>query len=242
MHSENQSRQSVQAAANATANDASRNTPSFNVGNKVQLLLSGTGGQDAALSTTLIGYADKQFILLKLPVAANGVPITFYEGEQVSVRVFTGVSVCVFNAQALRSELHPFYCLFLSFPTEVRTLALRNSLRVRADLPCVVNTGGNEDSGTLVNLSTSGALIQCPVKGNTVGDRVKIRFQLQSQSDSTPNQLDLQAEVRSASEITVNGAELAQYGAQFVELNAMDQLALQNYGYEVLLSDRRRIV
>jgi c-di-GMP-binding flagellar brake protein YcgR len=242
MHSETQIQQPVESGTNATVTDASANSPSFNVGNKVQLLLGGGGRPDAPLSTTLIGYVDKQFVLLKLPVAANGVPITFYEGDHVSVRIFTGVSVYVFNAKALRCELHPFYCLFLSYPAEVRTLALRNSLRVRADLPCVIKTGGKEESGTLVNLSTSGALIQCLAKGNAVGDRVNISFSLQSQSGSAPNQLDLQADVRSATEVMVKGTEFAQYGVQFAELNAMDQLALQNHAYEVLLSDRKRIV
>jgi len=225
-----------------TAPNASTSSPSFNVGNKVQLLLNGAGAQDAPLSTTLIGYADKQFILLKLPVAANGVPITFYEGEPVSVRVFTGVSVYVFNAVALRCELHPFYCLFLSYPADIRTLTLRNSIRVRADLPCVVTTGGKEESGTLVNLSTSGALIQCSDTDNAVGDNVNISFSLQSQFDAAPNQLNLEAEVRSATEVMVKGAELVQYGVKFADLNAADQLALQNYGYEVVLSDRKRIV
>jgi c-di-GMP-binding flagellar brake protein YcgR len=226
----------------STAPDASSSSPSFNVGNKVQLLLNGASGQEAPLSTTLIGYADKQFILLKLPVAANGVPITFYEGEPVSVRVFTGVSVYVFNAEALRCELHPFYCLFLSCPADMRNLTLRNSIRVRADLPCMVKAGGEEESGTLVNLSTSGALIQCSGKDNAVGDNVNISFSLQSQFDAAPNQLSLKAEVRSATEVTAKGEELVQYGVKFADPNAADQLALQNYGYEVVLSDRKRIV
>jgi c-di-GMP-binding flagellar brake protein YcgR len=242
MQSEKQLQQSVEPVTNTTVAEGSKTSPSFNVGNKVQLLLGGASGPDTPLSTTLIGYADKQFVLLKLPVAANGVPVTFYEGDQVSVRIFTGVSVYVFDAKSLRCELHPFYCLFLSYPAEVRTLALRNSLRVRADLPCMVKAAGNEESGILVNLSTSGALVQCAVKGNAVGDRVNISFALQSQSDGAPMQLSLSAEVRSASEVTVKGTELAQYGLQFTELNAMDQLALQNYAYEVLLLDRRRIV
>jgi hypothetical protein len=42
--------------------------------------------------------------------------------------------------------------------------------------------------------------------------------------------------------VTVKGEELSQYGVQFTDLNAMDQLALQNYAYEVLLLDRKRIV
>jgi c-di-GMP-binding flagellar brake protein YcgR len=223
-----------------TQSSVSSSGPSFNVGNKVQVVLKNAAGQEP-LSTTLLGYSDKEFLLLKLPVAVNGVPITVYEGERISVRVF-GISVVVFDAKALRCELHPFYCLYLTYPTEFRTLAVRNSIRVLANLPCVVKGGTGEESATLVNLSTSGALINSPVRGSTVGDRVNLRFSLKSQFDVAANDLDLQAVVRSINAVTVRNEAVSQYGIEFADLGPADQLALQNYAYEVLLSDRKRIV
>jgi hypothetical protein len=199
--------------------------PSFNVGNKVQVVLKSSAGQEP-LSTTLLGYSEKQFLLLKLPVAANGVPITVYGGETISVRVFTGISVVVFDA----------------YPAEVRTHTLRNSIRVLADLPCVVKGGSREALGTLVNLSTSGALIQSPANGSAVGERINLRFALKSQLDIAANDLDLQAVVRSVNPVMDQNEDILKYGVEFADLGAADQLALQNYVYEVLLSDRKRVV
>jgi c-di-GMP-binding flagellar brake protein YcgR len=215
--------------------------PSFNVGNKVQVVLKSSAGQEP-LSTTLLGYSEKQFLLLKLPVAANGVPITVYGGETISVRVFTGISVVVFDAKALRCEFHPFYCPYLTYPAEVRTHTLRNSIRVLADLPCVVKGGSREALGTLVNLSTSGALIQSPANGSAVGERINLRFALKSQLDIAANDLDLQAVVRSVNPVMDQNEDILKYGVEFADLGAADQLALQNYVYEVLLSDRKRVV
>jgi c-di-GMP-binding flagellar brake protein YcgR len=93
-----------------------------------------------------------------------------------------------------------------------------------------------------VNLSTSGALIQSPANGSAVGERINLRFALKSQLDIAANDLDLQAVVRSVNPVMDQNEDILKYGVEFADLGAADQLALQNYVYEVLLSDRKRVV
>lgn len=219
--------------------------PSFNVGNKVQILPK-QGPLRDLIPTSVIGCSENQFLLLKLPIAANGAPITLVEGEALSVRVFSGVSVYVFDAVTLRCELHPFYCLFLSYPSNVQTHALRDAIRVRADVECEVNMAGNAMPGTLLNLSTGGALVRIPTSDVRPETKLSLSFSLHSPFDSERHPLAVEAVIRSVKPIggaTPEGdSTAAQCGVQFVDLSDSDRLVLQNHAYEVLLTDRKRIV
>ena len=222
----------------------------LNVGSKVQLVLDGAAGR-SLLSSTLIGYLENQFLLIKLPSTDGGAPVSFLEGEVLTVRVFTGTSVCMFDATVLRRELHPFYCLHLTYPQTVQSVQLRSSIRIQTDFACTINDDAGSHTATIINLSTSGALIRSAHAAIVTEAPVTIAFTLSSQFDAGPNAMQLKAIVRSlrstaseaaGSDSGVEAATVTHYGVQFMEIDPADQLTLQNYAYEILLSDRRRIL
>lgn len=233
-----------------TQSNPSFSSLALNVGSKVQLVLDGASSR-SLLSSTLIGYLENQFLLIKLPLTDAGAAVSFLEGETLTVRIFTGISVCMFDATVMRRELHPFYCLHLSYPQTVKSVQLRNSIRIQTDFACTVQGDVQPHSATMINLSTSGALIRSAQAGFITEAPVVVGFTLRSQFDAGPIALQLKAVVRSlrntGSDATGTG-DTAQagidtyYGVQFLEVDQADQLVLQNYAYDVLLSDRRRIL
>lgn len=213
------------------------------IGSKVQLVLNAGQGR-SLLSSSLLGYLENQFVLVKLPFAANGAPVSLYESETLSVRVFTGTSVCMFEAAVLRCELHPFYCMHLSFPAEVSNVKLRDALRIQTDFPCLIHSDSGPVPGNVVNLSTTGALIQADSAIVAVDDAISLAFPLGAASDDGVSKVELKAVVRSLRNHSTDGSSSAaiQFGVQFADVCANDQLALHAYAYNVLLMDRRRIV
>lgn len=225
---------------------------SLNVGSKVQLVLDGPDGR-SLLSSSLLGYLENQFVLIKLPSTDGGAPVSFLEGETLSVRIFTGTAVCMFEATVLRRELHPFFCLHLSYPQTIKSVKLRNSIRIQTDLPCTVSGEAGAHEATMINLSTSGALLRSIQGDSDAGSEapVTVAFTLSSQFSPAPIALRLKAVVRSLRSTSADAASTglgsdtardAYHGVQFTDVDPADQLVLQNYAYEALLSDRRRIL
>ncbi len=232
--------------------DPSFSSLALNVGSKVQLVLDGTGGRNL-MSSSLVGYLENQFVLIKLPSTDGGSPVSFLEGETLSVRIFTGIAVCMFDATVLRRELHPFFCLHLSYPQAVKSVKLRSSIRIQTDLACTVTGEDRSHEATMINLSTSGALIRSNKGGIATETEapVTVAFTLSSQFSPQPIALQLKAVVRSLRSTSVDAASTGldddaaldtYHGVQFTDVEPADQLALQNYAYEALLSDRRRIL
>lgn len=232
--------------------DPSFSSLALNVGSKVQLVLDGPAGR-SLLSSSLLGYLENQFVLIKLPSTGDGSPVSFLEGETLSVRIFTGTAVCMFDATVLRRELHPFFCLHLSYPQMIKSVRLRNSIRVQTDLACTVTSDAGSHEATMINLSTSGALIRSNQIGSNAAAEapVTVVFTLISPLSPVPMALKITAIVRSLrstsgdADSTGLGTDAAldtYYGVQFTDVDPADQLVLQNHAYEVLLSDRRRIL
>ena len=200
----------------------------------------------------MIGYLEDQFLLIKLPLTDAGAPVSFLEGETLTVRIFTEISVCMFDATVLRRELHPFYCLHLSYPQTIKSVQLRNSIRIQTDLACTVQGNVQFHSATMINLSTSGALVRSAQAGLSTEAPVVIGFTSRSQFDFGSVALQLKAVVRSLRSVCSTGGDVigagaeagidTYYGVRFMEVDQADQLVLQNHAYDVLLSDRRRIL
>lgn len=216
---------------------------SLQVGSKVQLVLDAARGR-SLLPSSLLGYLENQFVLVKLPFAANGAPVSLYESETLAARVFTGTSVCTFDATVLRCELHPFYCMHLSFPAEVGNVKLRDALRIQTNFPCMVESKSAALQGNVVNLSTSGALIQANSAIVAIDDAVNLVFPLGTASDAGVSNVKLKAVVHSVRNYAADDSPSTaiQFGVQFTDVSADDQLALHAYAYNILLMDRRRII
>lgn len=111
--------------------------------------------------STLIGYVKDEYLIVKIPTD-NGSPISLTEGEKLTIRVFSGVTVCSFDCTVERVFGRPLLYVHITFPRAIQATSLRGAMRVKADIAAQA-TGAHPGSAallcTLVNLSVTGALI-----------------------------------------------------------------------------------
>jgi c-di-GMP-binding flagellar brake protein YcgR len=199
--------------------------------------------------SSLIGYVKDEYLLVKMP-SENGVHTTLHDGEQVTVRVFTGTSICSFSTIVIRSFFHPFFYMHLSFPKEVNRNALRKTIRVKVNVEAQVKTamGAGVESATgvvLSNISMDGALIESKYQIGDVNQQIGLSFSPPTEQSADGARLDIAAVIRNASLRKATAAESEDthlYGLQFVDLDPNYQTILRNITYEALLADRQNIV
>lgn len=197
--------------------------------------------------STLIGYARDEYLIVKMPIE-HGAPISLTEGERVTVRVFSGVYVCVFACTVERVFARPLNYVHLSFPASIQGTSLRGAMRVRTAMPAQVAStarpGLDPVDCVLTNLSVTGARIGLPRPLPQGEEVVQLRFALALPSGAQAIEVDTLAMVRNlTAEKPAPGApELFSYGLQFVGLDPVQHTLVQNMIYEALLADRLKIV
>jgi c-di-GMP-binding flagellar brake protein YcgR len=217
----------------------------FNVGTRMQLRVQRDTGPVEHFSS-LIGFVKDEFVMVKSPMVRN-IPFTFYDGEPILVRAFTGMKIYSFTSTVVRTVTSPLSYIHLDYPKAIQSSALRSEIRVRTSLSASVayqDLAGSKKSAQvpLVNLSLSGAAIDCQAP-LTVGEQLQMSFMIQS--DGTEREVRTQAVVRSISSRAANQAQnpgTSIYGLQFQNLDPEDQAAIRLMTYETILMDRQNIV
>ncbi len=218
------------------------------VGTRLQIIVV-RDQKPAQYFTTLIGYVKDEYMLIKIPVE-HGVLMSFHEGEKLTIRVFTGVKVCAFNAFVERVFMHPYFYAHLTFPKTVRAASLRMAMRVKVDLPGTVaprdaGEGAKPVPVRIDNLSISGALLESTGEIGKNDDMVVLSFMLPVQPGNHEVPVSAQARIRNTG---VRKAEAPHRpdvhvcGVQFVALDPMHEMALQNLTYEAQIGDRHKLV
>lgn len=194
--------------------------------------------------STLIGYVKDEYMIVKIPVE-HGVPIALSEGEKLTIRVFSGVTVCSFDCTVARVFGRPLLYAHITFPTSIHGTSLRAAMRVKVDIPAQV-TGTRSGSAPincfLVNLSVTGALIESP-RRLPENDEVTLQFSLTAPGNQQVN-VSTRATIKNVNVLKPSSdrLEVFTYGVQFVQLDSSHHLLLQNMTYEALIADRQKIV
>lgn len=197
--------------------------------------------------SSVIGYLRDEYLILKTPLE-NGVPVGLAEGDKLTIRVFSGVSVCSFAASVLRVFGRPLHYVHVSFPDVIEGTSLRAAMRVKVSLPAQLTCRDQPQVPIhIVNLSVSGALIESPgMLTPDNDDGVALVFTLPAPPDRRPTRIEARARVQNVSmgKPSSGGGqnEVYTYGLQFVDLEAIHYALLQNLIYEALISDRQKIV
>ena len=196
--------------------------------------------------STLIGYVKDEYLIVRIPTD-NGAPISLTEGEKLTIRVFSGVTVCSFDCTVERVFGRPLLYVHITFPHAIQDTSLRGAMRVKADIAAQV-TGTGPGSATLactlVNLSVTGALIESSHKLAQDGEVVTLAFQLVAQPGNYQVDVVTRASIRNVNVVTPSSAlaEVFTYGVQFVDLDPNHYALVQNMTYEALIADRQKIV
>jgi c-di-GMP-binding flagellar brake protein YcgR len=198
--------------------------------------------------STLIGYAKDEYLLIKMPVE-NGAPMLLREGEQLTVRVFSGMTVCSFDATVLRVLYHPFFYAHLTFPKVIQGASLRRALRIKVNMPAEVKMPGADGNAlnapvVLGNLSVTGALVESDKALGEKGEILDLSFAITTQFDDHEVRIDTRATIQNAQHKPPSreNPEKYVYGVQFDELDATHKIMLQNLIYQALIEDRQKLL
>lgn len=196
--------------------------------------------------STLIGYIKDEYMIVKIPMD-QGSPISLTEGEKLTIRVFSGVTVCSFDCTVARVFARPLLYAHITFPTSIQGTSLRASMRVKVDIPAQV-TGSRPAAAparcTLINLSVTGALIESPRKLPPDDELVTLEFTLMTQPGNQPIAVKTRASIKNVNVLKPAAAafEVFTYGVQFLGLDPNHYTLLQNMTYEAMIADRQKIV
>jgi len=170
------------------------------IGQTVQLITRGP--QPAKHYTRLIGHAEPDFLMLRVPVE-NGWTVTLDEGQSLDVRVFCGVSLYEFESRLQTLLLNPRNYMLLSCPSAIRETRLRSHERVQCALPVRIAqapawTGTAMQEGfRFQDLSGSGAALVGPQMLGEVGQSLQVELAFDLAATGTHERLLMGADVQS---------------------------------------------
>lgn len=176
-------------------------------------------------SATILGWIEGQSIIVSAPQNDAG-RLVLTEREVVLLRAFNGKSAFAFRAAVLRLAYQPLPYLHLSFPHKVEGVDIRNSPRCRVRLPAVISAPGRKDQqGNILDIGTTGALIETAAPLDQREDLIRIAFSLQLHGIAVS--LDLGAQLSGAKSAAPGGGPPHhRYGAKFRNLQPNDRLIL----------------
>lgn len=179
---------------------------------------------DATHSVKFVGDIREKSILVTLPIV-NGKGIWVPAGQAYIIRGFTGKYAFAFEAPTIMARTHPFPYIHFAYPRSVNSRAVRKSLRVKVKLPATVTprNGANPLPATMVDLSTTGSMVDSVAPIGETGDVVKLAFSVAF--DGISANLSISAIIRS---VQKPGAEKSlRNGLEFENIAHNDNLILR---------------
>jgi c-di-GMP-binding flagellar brake protein YcgR len=234
-------------AAESKLQDFEFEAMNLQVGGRIQFITHRTIKPIQHFST-VIGYVKDEYLIVKIPME-NGASIVLNEGDKLTIRVFSGVTVCSFSCSVLRIFGRPLNYVHLSFPDTIQGTSLRTAMRVKVEIPAQLSYRDVTAVPVfIVNLSVSGALIEAPSMLTPDDEGVALSFTLLVQPNKHQMRVNTRARIQNVSVgKPSNGhaadvAEIYTYGVQFIDLEPTHYTLLQNLTYEALIADRQKIV
>ncbi|MCB1951901.1 MAG: flagellar brake protein [Zoogloeaceae bacterium] len=205
------------------------------IGDTLHLQTQTEGGR-VRYAVKLIGFLRGKGLIVSTPMQ-DGKVLLMRDGQGFVVRVFSGKSVYAFSTSTFKVANVPYPHLHLTWPREVRGLAVRSGARAKVKLIAAVRDASNKSgAASLSNLSTGGCSLSVKNSMGVISDRLGIKFRVTV--NDVEQYIDLEGIIRSIShENDANGVDVIQYGIQFVDIPAGDQLALTAYVYRALFEE-----
>lgn len=201
------------------------------VGARLQMALQ-HGSTQSIYYTELIGYVDGEYLILKTPFE-NGLSVQMQVDEQVTLRILSGVDVFTLTCRIKNIFRAPHYYMHLSFPTDIKAIALRGAVRVKVHLPVQVNGGAG--AGVISDISVTGAAIIVDSALGEPNEEILISFEFPIKPSNQSARIDTSATIRSIQALPSKkqGAPPRfSHGILFRELELTSQVMLLNFIYE----------
>jgi c-di-GMP-binding flagellar brake protein YcgR len=208
------------------------------LGDPVQLQLIPDDGRDR-LNAKIIGHAPNKSLIITAPGSSGGKLALLRENQRFVVRMLQGNRVYGFESEILKFYTQPFPHIHLSHPRDVECIVVRGAQRVQAS-NLVVSVQSDKITtavaATLLNLSVSGALMQCTQVLGKLDDKLTISLELDI--SGIRKYLRIGAIIRNLSTPEDREAHEAphyRYGMQFLDLDEDQRLILTAYVYEQII-------
>ncbi|HEX5638010.1 MAG TPA: flagellar brake protein [Gammaproteobacteria bacterium] len=208
------------------------------LGDPVQLQLIPDDGRDR-LNAKIIGHANNKSLIITAPGTSGGKLALLRENQRFVVRMLQGNRVYGFESEILKFYTLPFPHIHLSHPKDVESIVVRGAQRVQAS-NLVVSVQSDKITtavaATLLNLSASGALMQCAQVLGKLDDKLTISLELDI--SGIRKYLRIGAIIRNLStpeDREAHEAPQYRYGLQFLDLDEDQRLILTAYVYEQII-------
>jgi c-di-GMP-binding flagellar brake protein YcgR len=205
------------------------------------LQLQPRDGEDSRrLQVKLIGYVPGASLLVTTP-KVGGKTMIMREGQPFVVRMMIGNRIVGFTTTIIRSCARPFPYLHLSYPDEVEQITVRKAQRVRVKLFTSLKNSNPEFQfdkarpATIIDISTTGALMVAGEQLGASGDRIEARCALKI--GGTEKLLSLPAVIRNihVGQSEEYGESSYYHGLEFQIADEQDAFALHGYVYEQIV-------
>ena len=194
------------------------------IGQTVQLICHGK--QPVKHFTRLIGHAEPDFLMLRVPVA-NGWTVMFDEGQTFDVRVFCGVSLYQFETRLQALLLHPRNYMLMTCPQDIRETRLRSHERAQCALPVRVLQAPNLPAGEahigayrFQDLSGLGAALVGPQALGELGQSLQVELCFALAATGTQEKLVLDADIQTVQPLRDSSGDTSgfQIGIRFHQI------------------------
>ncbi len=223
------------------AAELKQNELSLKVGDRLQLQKTPADRPERYV-VQVVGYLAGSSVVVTTPLV-NGKTAIIRPDQRFTVRVLQGSSVFGFVSSVLQSYSKPFPHLHLSYPREMESIVVRNSLRTSTDLVGVVRNTKQPDSKEhyrrvrIADLSNSGARLLSRGPLGQEGDMLVVQFAVEV--CGLEENLGLLGQVRSLGTRNVGDDPLKFWsGIQFHSPNRFQKVLLQSYVLERFVGDQ----
>jgi len=205
------------------------------------LQLQTRDGEDSRrMHVKLIGYLPGASLLVTTPRVADKVMI-IREGQPFVARMMVGNRIVGFTTTVLRSCSRPFHYLHLSYPEEMQQITVRKAQRVRVKLFASLQNANPDfqfdkpHPATIVDISTSGALMVSSEQLGEIGDRVTVNCAFKI--GNAEKLLSLPALLRNVhvEQSEESGEDSFYHGLEFELKEQQDTFALHGFVYEQIV-------
>lgn len=193
-------------------------------------------GEELRLTVRVIGYHPGNSLIVTAPRAQDKL-LLVREGQVYIVRMLVGRWVYGFNVTVLRSCTYPYPYLHLSYPSEVQSLQVRTSSRIRTKLIVAVRPaeGGPEAQepvvATLSDISLAGAQVTSRTPLGEVGGELTIAVRVSI--GTAEHAISLPATIcNKALRSADKDGEGNVYGVSFHDIADGESLVLHAYVYQ----------
>ncbi len=182
--------------------------------------------------TELIGYLDGKYLIIKTPIE-NGFSVHMQIDEPITLRILSGVNLVTLTSRIKTIFRAPYSYMHLSFPTDIRSITLRDAIRAKVNLQVQVND--IVGAGVINDISVTDAAIVADSALGVLNEEILISFEFPIKLINQNAQIKTSATICSIQQLPNkknDGAPRYSHGVTFHGIDSTSQVMLLNLVYE----------